>query len=497
MKHESILLNRNFKLFFAAMILISVFAGCIYLGPRLLNMDGDLGRHLTVGAYILDSGKIPTSDIFSHTLSGSSFTPHEWLSEVLFVLAYRLLGLTGVVLLTAIVIGSVWYILSYKILSNIKSFYVSLILILIGIAASSIHWISRPHIFTYIFLLIWITVYHSSVNLRRKCLFLFTIMVLWVNFHGAFITGVVYIFIDLFGRILPVLRRKYVERGYVQIRKIGIILAVSICAIFVNPVGYHILNTVFGFLGNQYLVTHTMEYQAPNLMTAAFVPFYVFLVISVSIMLYGRKETSSSDLLQVVTWSIFGLMSARNIPLAVFVGLPILSKIYGLKKYKESENKEVELPQPVNRSYRVGAILIPISILLLAGILFGIFPTLGTRNVFLPDKFPDRAVDYIKQHSINGNMFNEFTWGGYLLYRLWPEQKVFIDGQTDFYGEKVTREYEEIYNADPGYAELLKKYNISWVIVQRTAKIAEQLDKDSAVWAKEYSDQLSVIFLRK
>ena len=51
-------------LFIAVMLLVVV------LGPRLLNVDGDLGRHLTLGQYILETGRIPTADIFSHTMSG-------------------------------------------------------------------------------------------------------------------------------------------------------------------------------------------------------------------------------------------------------------------------------------------------------------------------------------------------------------------------------------------------------------------------------------------
>jgi len=68
---------------------IAAFAGVIGLGPRMLNIDGDLGRHLTIGANILDSGRIPTVDLFSHTMLGQPLTPHEWLAQVIFALANR------------------------------------------------------------------------------------------------------------------------------------------------------------------------------------------------------------------------------------------------------------------------------------------------------------------------------------------------------------------------------------------------------------------------
>ncbi|MEN6408163.1 MAG: hypothetical protein ABFD44_00460, partial [Anaerolineaceae bacterium] len=88
------------------MIFIAVFGGVLALGPRLLNMDGDLGRHITVGNYILDQRSIPTRDVFSFTMPGQPLVPHEWLADVIFALANRWMGLDGVVLLCALLIAS-------------------------------------------------------------------------------------------------------------------------------------------------------------------------------------------------------------------------------------------------------------------------------------------------------------------------------------------------------------------------------------------------------
>ena len=58
---------------------------------------------------------------------------------------------------------------------------------------------------------------------------------------------------------------------------------------------------------------------------------------------------------------------------------------------------------------------------------------------------------YLEDNQPEGNMFNYFTWGGYLLFELWPEKPVFIDGQTDFYGETFTRQYEQVITLDDGW----------------------------------------------
>ncbi len=438
MKNTNLSTNWSFDYFFAATFFISVLAGCIMLGPRLLNMDGDLGRHLTVGSYILDSGIIPTLDIFSHSMAGKPFTPHEWLTEIIFSLANRWLGLTGVVFLTGIIIAVVWYLLSYEVIKKSGAFYFSLFVIIIGIAASSIHWISRPHIFTYVFLIIWIKIYSSNIPIYKKCLALALIMIIWVNSHGAFITGLAFIGIDLLGQFISSINSKSINKNIHQLKNSIMVFLIACGVLLINPTGFQILGTVFNFLQNRYLTSQTLEYQPPNLFAPSFIPFTIFLFICAYYLFRFRKRIILVDALQLIVWCIFGIISARNIPLAIIVGLPILSAYYGMKnnvntliddeKTTSSRNKYINSRLTIGISLPV---LISIAVLVL--VLKG--PGMIQRNEFLPTKFPVKAVDYITTHPIEGNMFNEFTWGGYLLYRLWPEQKVFIDGQTDFYGE--------------------------------------------------------------
>src|SRR5512134_79686 len=90
---------------FADLVFIAIFFSALASGGQMLSIDSDLGRHLTLGNYILDQRVIPTRDLFSHTLLKSPRPPYEWLSQVLFALADRLLGLDGVILFTAIIIA--------------------------------------------------------------------------------------------------------------------------------------------------------------------------------------------------------------------------------------------------------------------------------------------------------------------------------------------------------------------------------------------------------
>ena len=101
MKEKSVHLNGWLLPRVQDVLFIALFIAVVGLGPRLLNIDGDLGRHLTIGKYILTTRLIPTQDLFSHTMAGEALTPHEWLAQVVFAVAYRLGELDGVVIFCA------------------------------------------------------------------------------------------------------------------------------------------------------------------------------------------------------------------------------------------------------------------------------------------------------------------------------------------------------------------------------------------------------------
>jgi hypothetical protein len=71
-------------------------------------------------------------------------------------------------------------------------------------------------------------------------------------------------------------------------------------------------------------------------------------------------------------------------------------------------------------------------------------------------------------------MYNDFTWGGYLLYA-WPEQKVFIDGQTDFYGEPLSKLYMSIRQAQPGWDRRLDSLGVQLVLIPEDAPLSQWL----------------------
>ncbi|MBG0788637.1 MAG: hypothetical protein H0S79_26410, partial [Anaerolineaceae bacterium] len=171
---------------FNDLVWIVAFIGVLARGHKMMNLDGDLGRHLTIGKYILQNLTIPRFDLFSHTMLGDPVTPHEWFSQVVFALAHNLAGFTGVILVCALVIAATFWLVYRRIRLNTNSLLIALLVAFLAMTTSALHWLSRPHIFTFLFLALWVAVLNRMVQGKVKSWWqLPLLMVLWANFHGA------------------------------------------------------------------------------------------------------------------------------------------------------------------------------------------------------------------------------------------------------------------------------------------------------------------------
>ena len=115
-------------------------------------------------------------------------------------------------------------------------------------------------------------------------------------------------------------------------------------------------------------------------------------------------------------------------------------------------------------------------------------------NTFDPKFFPIEAVTWLQAHPQSGHVFNEFDWGGYMLLKLWPGQQIFMDGHTHIYGEKLTREYEQVITLSDGWESIFDKYQITWVIVRVQAPVAKALE--SKGWNSIYQDGTAIILAK-
>ena len=120
----------------------------------------------------------------------------------------------------------------------------------------------------------------------------------------------------------------------------------------------------------------------------------------------------------------------------------------------------------------------------------------GEGYAFDPEVFPIEAVDWLEANPQEGEMFNYFTWGGYLQYRLWPEKRVFIDSKSDFYGEDFVRQYGQVIAQQDGWEYVLKQNNVDWAILPIDEPAADAIQRELG-WKAIYEDETAVVLIRQ
>ena len=485
---KNFLLPRLRDIFFLAILIAA-----LGLGPRMLSLDSDLGRHLTIGGFTLDSRQIPTRDLFSHTRADAPRPAYEWLTQVIFASANRIAGLDGVVLFSGLVIASAFFIVYTDTARRSRLPLAALGFSILAAAASSLHWLPRPHVVTFLLLAIWLGRLERVRRGETVPLWHFPILMLvWVNAHGGFIFGMLAWFAYFAGWVWERVRKQSDAQIGKKLIWVG---GLSLTVTFVTP---SLWGNWQAILNNNsfYILNRTLETMPPDFKQIGAWPFAILFLLSILILLATRKTFPTTHFFLLGGFAVLGLTMARNIPLFAIAVAPILAErtrelLEKSKRWLTVEANIAALESPLRGA--VWPILFGLGLALLIGGRYQVQKEALSR--FDARVFPVAATDWLVKHPQPGNMFNEFNWGGYLLVRLWPEKKVFLDSQTDFYGEALVREYEQAILAEDGWEKTLAKYEVDWAILPVSSPLAGALEQSG--WEVLYQDDVASVLARK
>jgi len=472
------------------MIFLIIFSAVMAVGWRTLNADSDLPRHLRMGQFIVETLSIPQVEMFSYALEGHSYVAHEWLAGVIYFFFYKLLGLKGVVFLTATLISGAFFILYSALSREYDERLLTGFFILWGAANTSLHWIARPHLFTMLFLAAWLVLVDPIARGRKTYFWMPPLlMVLWGNIHAEFVAGFLVLFAYMAGWCWNFLFDNQNTNPKIIYSLAGITV-LSFLASLLNPFGLRTWTTILSYLGNDYLMSTINETKPPDFTAPLF--FIEFSLIITSILVVALKKGSfqSGQAFLLAGFTALALTSGRNIHLYgviapfVLAGPTIAATDSAIQRRASSVVAQIE--------GRLKGFVWPV-VIMLAFWLALILGKIGDRYFIDPKHFPVQAVDWLEANPQSGRMFNNFNWGGYIVWRLWPEQKDFIDSQSDLTGE-ASRLYLNAQNLDPSWEQVFVQYNIEWIIMPVDSILGQELARSG--WKILYQDTTAVI-LRK
>jgi hypothetical protein len=511
-------------------LFISLLFGVLFgLQGRVLGYDGDSAWNLRIGTYILDHG-LPRTEFMLSTTSGQPTIYWEWLSQGIYALGLRLGGLNGVVTVAAALVAATGVSLFAILRGRGVPLLMAAGLALLGIGLTSITWTARAQLFSLLFTLWWaewIWRYWRDANPRRLWVFPLA-MAVWVNLHGGFLGGLI-----LLGTAVAVAWLFPHRRGQANPRHLTLALAGSLAATLVNPWGIGLDLHILAFFGNPLIARYTQEYQSPDFHSLSALLFLALALLLAGLWIWrGRGDTRPAAggpeplaIAQAGVWTALACYSVRFLPLWSLIVTPILADAL-LVWWRAHRTPAEPAPAPgtailirAARSARstaefagglsrrlaatdslVGkgiwsALATLCVLLLLRG--GGRLPGSATRLLdarYDPHTFPVQAAQLLHEHGLPpGRGFTTFDWGGYLDYAL-PEYYVYIDSRSDVYSATFLRDYATVIGLQPGWRQVLDRYDVQWAIVPVSAPITQLLAL-SPGWTCRAADTMGVAAL--
>jgi hypothetical protein len=501
------------------------------LSVRLLG-DAGIGWHIRTGQLILSTHAIPRADPFSSSMAGRPWFAWEWMFDVIVGWLDQAAGLNGVILFTAVIIAATFASMFRLLVNRCANLLIALLLVLLSASAAMIHFFARPHVITWLFCVLWLWVLDrfeqtrsetsASVEQSRSLLFLLPLsMLLWVNIHGGFLLG----FALLAVYWLSALWQRFRSRGNrfddlleklragKRARDLAGIASLSAAATFVNPYGWNLHLHIYRYLSNRFLMNHIDEFQSPNFHGVAERCFALLLLLTLLALALNKSEprnNRATELLLILFAAYSGLYAARNVPvsslLLIWVIAPKPSVLPNSLSQrfarKEANAQHQQTTSFLRRMQRIDSSLrghlwpiAAVTIFCWAAFHNG---SLGGSRVmnahFDTRRFPRNAVNYILEHHVSGPVFAPDSWGGYLIYRLYPQTKVVIDDRHDFYGEAFLKSYLKTIHVEPGWQEFLRAEHPGSILAPKNSALANIL-LETAHWQPVYTDEISILFV--
>ncbi|HYM12010.1 MAG TPA: hypothetical protein VEU62_14830 [Bryobacterales bacterium] len=450
--------------------------------------DTDFWWHLKTGQYIIERHALPVPDPFSYTSQlGAPAYPgeervryfnltHEWLAQALWYLIFRAAGFPGVVLFKALLLAGLCGIAGLLAARRSGSFYWGLAAAGAAAAVAALFSADRPALLTFFFIAVFIWILE-----RGGPLWLLPVLSLvWANAHGGFFLG----WVILAAYSADALFARWRGRRAVIDRKLWLAGAVSIAASGLNPSGFRILQILLAYR-HSYLNQSLIEWTKPSLWGPPYA-FDLLLYAGAAVLLLAWRRVRVADWLLFAAFAAASLAAFRNIILMALLA-PVL-----IAAYFPWRRKLPSLTAPVVVAALVGV--------LAAGMWRGQFFQLRAALW----KFPAGAADWMLAKNISSPMFNTYEYGGYLIWRLWPRERAFIDGRA--LNESVYRDYVKALGGASAQErqEVLARYGVE-VIVANAFEYASGVLYPMVLWLAEpaqsdwqlvYQDPQAMIFLR-
>ncbi|MBE9531987.1 MAG: hypothetical protein IME98_04190, partial [Proteobacteria bacterium] len=514
---------------------ISILLLLLVFSQAFVNIyDYDVWFHIKAGEYMLSNFEILSRDVFSYTALDSPWVAHEWLFEVMLYIIAAIGSLVAVTVFKAAVICAIFalYLRHFRRISI--SMPVTIVFLTLASLLARERFIERPEIISYLFSAAFIVMLETIrrnrtglISWKDDRLWLFPVlMVLWANFHSGAIFAIAICGAYASGEILSSLAKglfgankmslKEIIGGSVKLRVFFSIFIAIFFVGFLNPNTLHVYTYPFLALDiSSQTGLNLAEYTKPLWARDSlfFISFAISLIIILINIIFNRRAIVLAHMMLYIFFSALALKFNRNIAIWAIVVVPFIAFYFeeiiswwsAVSPSHPFKGEGLKVARGEKLPVRGGGVLRPLilvgSIILSIAMVAPFVVSTVQSNSWGPGikegRFPEAAISFLDDNSITGNMFNSYEFGGYILWRSYPERMVYIDGRSDIYTELLM---EQKKLSILGFEKLIEKYDVNYLIMSYSKTTAGYVNPNP-VFGSELAliwfDDVSMVYLRR
>jgi hypothetical protein len=470
----------------------AVFLAAVGLTALRPIDDADFWWLLRAGRYMVETGSFLRADPFSATASGALWLNHAWGFELFIYGLYALAGTTGVILFQGVAAAATFGVLYGLLRRDGVGQGWSFALLSLGVLATQGFWAPRPQLVTYVILALFVRILADFQSGRQNRLWWLPLLTAaWANLHGGFLAGPALVVLCAAGELVGWTLGDETGRngGLGRARTLAMFAGASVLASMANPFHYHVLLFPFQVMGEQLSQAWIIEWASPPFGHPQVLVLEIMLGLMLVLALGTARPVPWRDLVVLVPLVHLGLQATRNTPLLVIVATPILGRAIA----SWAGAHWARLPGLGRRAVSAGTLALVLSACsLVAGsrqpvaVLKAFRPTFGVASTL-----PAGAVDFLRREGRHGTLWNEYVWGGYLIWHLYPELRVSIDGRMAVYGPERFAEHLRVSELEPGWQDVLARLQADAAVVRSGSPLVSALRASG--WVVRYEDPVATV----
>jgi hypothetical protein len=481
---------------------------CLFLfhGSQKLFRDSDAGWHIRTGERILATGELPRTDPYSFTRAGQPWYAWEWGADVLTGAVHRSAGLPGVTMLYAVAIAAavwLWFRLHWAVDGN---FLLACLLAIPMLSTTNLHWMARPHIFSWLFVLAAILyAERAPASFHRRQFWTVALFsAAWTNIHASFLFAPLLAGLYAVSHLLrPLIWDLDRSSEWGRARWFAMAALVSAAATLANPYGWGLHRHVIQYLTDSALLRRVGEFQSFDFHAPG--SGQILLAVGVAmvgaVVAFGQRNLSHFLLGMLLAAS--ALRSARGLPLVALVLLPLANGAItqalatcdrlrpALRRWLDQSLRYSARLRAIDRRMN-GLALAPLVVLALFALLRT--PAIAAHTGFPADQFPVAAAAQLEKLPAGARLLAPDKFGGYLIYRFQGRLKVFFDGRSDLYGADFLRQYARLVQVRPGWQAQLDAYDFTHALLPNDYSLVPALEQIG--WQVLYRDGTATLLAR-